>query len=256
MFSLAAPARADEKLRIGGAEVVVTASNGFQRLRFKGQSIAEGEEIRLAERLADQGAEAVVFEVKPGGSACKPGILVLTAKAGDEPRFDRRLIDECGGFEIARSERAILLVSPPHPAVQGALWRVAAESGLTLEATLAFTPQPGTGFSDLKVGATAPALLRNQAVWMAFAALTGSETKRYATLFTMPGPAIEARPPLVAAIGCSGDCRQADALMVADPIKRSLYLATRIKGQPPQALPELNRWPVEAKAVFENWARR
>lgn len=253
---IATPLAAEDRIRIGGSEVAITAGNGFQQLRFKNQPIAEGETIRLVGQLADEGREALLFEVKPGSGSCRPGVVALTARPGEEPRFDRRLIDECGGFEIARAERSILLVSPAAPAGTGSLWRLSAKDGLVLEATLGFTPQPGTGFADLKPGLTAAAMLRNQAVWAAFTALSGAELKRNAALLAVAGPAVEAQPPFVAATGCGGDCRNGAALMLADPERRALYLAIRLKGEKLRTLPDLARWPAEAKATLGRWTQR
>ncbi|MBY0612875.1 MAG: hypothetical protein K2P80_11905, partial [Beijerinckiaceae bacterium] len=212
--------------------------------------------IRLVGQLADEGRQALLFEVMPGGGSCRPGMVALTARPAEEPRFDRRLIDECGGFEIARADRSILLVSPATPAGAGSLWRLSAKDGLVLEATLAFAPQPGTGFADLKTGIGATAMLRNQAVWTAFTALSGADLKRDATLFSAAGPAVEAQRPLIAATGCGGDCRNGAALMLADPDRRALYLAFRLKGEKPRTRPDLARWPAEAKAALVRWTQR
>ena len=251
----ASSASAQERFQIGGSEIAITASNGFQQLRFKNQSIAEGEAIRPLAQFDDRGSQALVFTVKAGGGACKGGVLVLTAQPGEEPRFDRRLIDECGGFELARTETSAFLISSASPGASGVLWRVSAKAGLRQEATLVFAPEPGTDFTDLKPAMDAQALLRNQAVWTAFTTLTGTESRRYAALLMAAGPSIETTPPLIAAVGCGGDCRNGGALMIIDPSKRAVYLACRNKGQKRLIKPDEVRWPAEARVLLGRWAQ-
>ena len=261
---IASPANAQETpqsttIRIGRDELKITSGNGFQQVRFRGQSIAEGDAISLAGRLTKDGAEAVIFTVRPGGP-CPGGVLVISAAANADARFDRRLIDACSGFEILKGDASFTLIDAATPAHEGALWRVTAADGLTLAGRLHFAPEPGTGFGELKpadIEKGPGAVLRNQAVWEAFGTITRADLKAYAAALSVADAPVPTSTPLLAAAGCfaADACKRQAALLIVDPVKRMVYVALRI-GAKRSTRPDAKVWPENAKAVLAAWEAR
>ena len=247
-------------ITVGKSKLRITTGNSFEQLRFRGEPVAEGAKITLIDRAAIETGDAAIIAVTPGGSACKGGVVVLTAKTGEEARFDRRLIDECDGFEAIRTKSGFLLIGRPAPAVTGAVWQVEPSSGLRLVGTLAFAPEPGTGFEDLKQDGASPlALLSNQAVWRLFLALIGAEQRGYAYALAYPGPVLTPQnSSLIAVTGCPAPnaCARPSGLLIADRKARAVYLAMRLASGEIKLRPDGKSWPNEARQVLTLWSGR
>ncbi len=250
----------DSVVRIGTSEVRITAGNSFMQLRYRNEAVVEGQKITLRTKLAADGYEMAIFDVAPGSDACRGGIVLLRAKLGEEARFDRRLLESCTGLESFVSGNAILLVEPATAVVNGALWQVTPKEGLKLKGSLQFTPEPGTGYEDLKPGTFSKAqdLLANQAIWRRLQDLTRQDSKAYLASLTGFAPeAVQTAPNgnLVVASGClkKESCKVEGALMIVDRDRRNLYLGFKPATGKLRSFPDANTWSEEAKTLLTRW---
>ncbi len=246
----------------GGKLAIIDAGGEGESQRavtFDGKEIARNF-LAFFDQVANVGGVNVaLFSLSNGGNACLPATLIVWK---EEAELKTQLVgDECGDAPAGVSEEGVYFVPKLSPGASADVKVWTPEFGLQVAGKMSFTPQPGTGWDQLKTGEPGYSYkaLDNAAVYGAAQQLLGDALPGFAEGLMTSGKMERLETGIVVGDGCvPHDCGSRDSFLAIDPEDQKLYVAQKIEGGgEPRAWPDVGEWPPEAleamhKAIVGN----
>ena len=255
--ALAAPAAAQdgeqETIPFAGGELTITeVGDGEKALAFEGRELARNYHISYDRTVEVGGAEVALLEVGDGGNACSTTTTIVWKPEGREVEAVPAG-EDCGSPPAAVTEDEIYFVPYLMPGETLPLKSWSPQAGMRVVGELAYAPQPGTGWGDVR-GAGMEHILdvfSNAAVYEAAQRLLGADLTEVTS-----GLIVGSEPEVLAsgvfhASGCVPHaCGLSDSFMAVDPGKRKLYFAQQQEKGGPRMWPDAAGWPRDLRKAM------
>jgi hypothetical protein len=234
----------------GGAFTITEQDDATRVLAFDGKELARNYFVFFNGLHEIAGTEIALFEVGEGGNACGADTLIvwMVPERGIEAV---QATEDCNAPAAAISSYAIYFVPTVLPGETQPVRYWSPDAGLKLAGTMAFSPQPGTGWNDVSAPGHMMDVFENEAVYEASRALLGDELTE-----VVRGLSVGGEPKALAAgrfwsRGCVPHaCGISDSFMAVDARAGKVYFAQQQDGAAPRSWPEAASWPPEIRAAM------
>jgi hypothetical protein len=237
----------------GGAFTITETADLDKILAYDGKQIARDFVVYFNRIIELSGGRVALFEVGGGGNACGPATVIAWK---DETGLQSDVIGEesCGAPPAAATQDRLYFVPYLLPGATAPVHAWSPDERLTVAGQLAYTPQPGTKWSDLE--AAAPQYMvdafGNEDVYKAAEKLLGASLNDVVTGLSVSSGFEKTASGALYGRGCVPHaCGSADAFMAVDPGAQKLYFAQQGENPPLTAWPRLDDWPRELRELME-----
>ncbi|CAN7593799.1 hypothetical protein [Aminobacter sp. LjRoot7] len=234
----------------GGNFTVVENAEGEKVVAYEGKEIARNY-VAFHDRTVEvAGTKVAIFAVGDGGNACSPEVvLAWKTEAGIQSTVVGD--GECDIPSAAATAYNIFFVPYPLPGQTLPVRTWHPDYGLTMHGNLAYTPQPGTDWSDLDVKQFEDGIVaafKNEVVYKAAQQLLGDGMSEFSTSLLVSGGTESLPSGAFYASGCVPHaCSISDGFMAIDAKAKKLYFAQQTDKSEPKTWPALAGWPAEMK---------
>lgn len=233
----------------GGNFTIAENAEGEKVVAYEGKELARNY-VAFHQRTVDlNGTKVAIFDVGDGGNACGPEtVLAWKTDAGIQSTVVGD--GECGTPPAAATGDTLYFVPYLLPGSKAPVRSWSVDGGLKVAGDLAFTPQPGTSWADLKVeNITYPVdFFDNSELYAAAQSLLGDKLEDVALgLSVSAGPEKTASGTLFASGCVPHACGSNDSFIGVDVAGKKLYFAQQGDTPEPKTWPALAEWPAEVK---------
>ena len=225
---------------------------GEKILSYDGKEIARDYFVMLDKVVEVSGKKVAIYDVGPGGNACGPAALLVWKPDAGGGIETVRVGEDCGAPPAAVSDYNIVFLPYVLPGATALVQTWSPETGLTTAGELSFSPEPGTGWKDLRPSKLQSMIdtLRNAAVYRASRKLLGKRMEEVVTGLSVSGAPETTKMGLIYGNGCTPHaCGAADSFMAVDTRNKTVYFAHQgEKGI--DAWPALKRWPAAIRGLM------
>jgi len=246
---IAAPAVAQEPQKIpfeGGTLTITETDEADKILAFDGKELARNFVVFYDRTVEVAGAKVALFSAGDGGNACGTAtVIVWKPESGIRSAV---IGEDCGAPPASVNDSSIVFVPYLMPGESNTVQSWAPDTGFRLAGTLAYTPEPDTGWADVDpkgvVNDNIVDMFRNAAVYAAAQKLLGDRLTDVTTGLLVGGGAETLPSGTFYSSGCVPHaCGVADAFMAVDAKAEKLYFAQMGDKPAPDAWPQLSEWP-------------
>jgi hypothetical protein len=247
-------ASAPEKIPFEGGAFTITETADLDKiLAYDGRQIARNYVVYFNRIIELSGTKVALFDVGNGGNACGPA-AVIAWKTETGLQSDT-VGEDCGAPPAAATGDKLYFVPYLLPGATAPVQAWSPDERLTVAGQLAYTPQPGTKWTDLEK-ATPPYIVdafANRDVYTAAEKLLGASLNDVATGLSVGSGFEQTSSGILYGHGCVPHaCGSADAFMAIDPRGKKLYFAQQGDNPPLAAWPQLGDWPTELRKLMES----
>jgi len=234
---------------------IVEAERGEKELRHGTRVLVADPTIEEGLAASFGATHARVFIVSPGGGDCDGWPAVVTVNAGGgKVAIDLTMKDLCGLYAVTRDDEGFTFVDRPLPGYDGSVWRFTPEQGLRRLGVLAFRPQPGTNWGDIRRYTGHPLQFFYVAPFEAAARrLTGAAYREFVTHLHV-GSDVKQDGDFVSVTGCKAHNCPSDRAFVGIDIKAGAAFLAMLKDRRIVTWPALSRWPKPAREAYGEWS--
>jgi hypothetical protein len=248
-LTASASAQDEQTVEFADTRFSITETDDYQKvLTADGEEIARDYVIFHDRNVTLGDTEVAIFETGPGGNMCGT-VSLLIWRDGDELKTAAPP-DDCGAPPAAVTQDAIFFVPYLMPGGDGVVRRWSPSEGLQVHGTIAYAPEPGTGWDDFDPAAMKypTDIFRNAEIYELAQGLLGSQLTDVTTgLLVSSGLQPLGDAGILAANGCVPHaCGASDSFMAVDPANRKLYFAQQNVDE---TWPPLTEWPAEIVAA-------
>lgn len=247
---LAQDQAAPEKIPFEGGTFTITETPQLDKiLAYDGQELAR-DYVAFLQRTVDlNGVKVAIFNVGGGGNACGPEtVLAWKSQAGIQSTVVGK--GECGTPPAAATEDALYFVPYLRPGTAAPVRVWSPSEGLKVAGDLAYVPQPGTTWSDIKIDdiTYTTDFFENADLYKAAQALLGAKLEQVALGLSVSSGPERTGSGILYASGCVPHaCGISDSFIGVDVAGKKLYFAQKGDTAEPQTWPALGEWPAEVK---------
>ena len=237
----------------GGTLTITENEDGEKALAFNGKELASNYLVLYDKTVEIAGTKVALVAVGDGGNACGPAEMMIWKPESGEIKTDT-VGEDCGAPPAAVTESSIYFVPYLLPGDTNTVQMWTPAAGVEVVGTIAYAPQPGTGWKDLD-----PAKLeylvdsmKNAAVYAAAQKLLGDNMVDVMTALGTGGDTEKTPSGIFYASGCIPHaCGGGDGFMAIDPRAKKLYFAQQGDDpKKPSTWPDLKGWPAEIKSLM------
>ena len=225
------------KLKAFGRQVeVVQPRTEIGRLSVDGRKLHENWILWLDEVALVGGVPVMIGTSGPGGNACEATPFILSFPEGRAARFDGP-VDTCGVVEYKVEAAQITFTMAASPLGDGERWTWTPADGLRNSGKVAFAPDTGKGWADLRDrGLLHPAdLFANGATAARLNELVGDQRRALLSTMTGPGSGRYEGDWYIGESCQAHNCPNADtgsgAMLIVDIAGRRVFVAWRLPGK-------------------------
>ncbi|CAI2932165.1 hypothetical protein [Aminobacter niigataensis] len=233
----------------GGNFTIAENAEGEKIVAYDGKEIARNY-VAFHDRTVEvSGTKVAIFALGDGGNACGPE-TVLAWKRGAGIQSTVVGDGECGTPPAAVTGDTLYFVPYLLPGTKAPVRKWSLDDGLTVAGELAFTPQPGTTWAELKVENIAYPVdfFDNAELYQAASAMLGDQLEGVALGLSVSSGPERTASGLVFATGCVPHaCGVNDSFIGVDTAGKKLYFAKQGDTSEPSTWPALAEWPAEMK---------
>ena len=237
-----------------GGTLTITETPEFEKvLAFEGKELARNYLVYFDKIVDLSGTKVALFAVGDGGNQCGPATVIVWKPQDGDIRTET-VGEDCGSPPAAVTGHNIYFVPYLLPGATDTVRVWAPDTGLEVAGTIAFTPQPGTGWQDLDPAKLFNIVdsLKNEAVYKASQEVLGDRLTEVVTGLLTGGGTETTASGIFYASGCVPHaCGSADAFMAVDPKGRQVYFAQEDDNPQPSTWPEFKTWPGEVKEAMK-----
>jgi hypothetical protein len=239
-----------------GGQLTITQQEeyGEKVLAFDGKQLASNYDVSFDKIVDVGGVKVALFDAGDGGNQCGPAKVIVWKPEGGTIQSTTVEQDECGAPPAAVADSAIYFVPYLLPGDEKPALQWSPSTGLTLSGTLAYMPEPGTGWKDIDPSKYDNIIdaFHNEAVYAEAKTLLGKDMPDMATSLLVGGGTETTATGVFYASGCvPHDCGGNDGFMAVDPAGHKVYFARRGDSPEPDAWPPLKTWPAEVKQAVD-----
>jgi hypothetical protein len=232
-----------------GGTLTITETEDLDKvLAFDGKELARNYVVFYDKTVEVNGTKAALFAVGDGGNQCGPAEVLVWKQADGDIRT-QAVGEECGAPPAAITDSSIYFVPYLLPGATDAVQQWAPDTGLQVVGTIAYAPQPDTGWEDLDPTKFEYMIdaMKNAAVYAQAQQLLGDQLLDLVTGLQTGGSTETTQSGIYYASGCVPHaCGSADSFMAIDPKAKRLYFAQQGDDpQKPSTWPTLDGWPDE-----------
>ncbi|MBX3531503.1 MAG: hypothetical protein KF849_12905 [Rhizobiaceae bacterium] len=237
-------ALAQETIPYAGGEFTITEEDDATKvLAFDGKELARDYFVFFNGLHEIAGSEVALFEVGEGGNACGADTLIVW-NAPERGIEAVQATDDCNAPSAAISAYAIYFVPYLLPGETQPVRYWSPDAGLKLAGNMAFSPQPGTRWSDVSPPGHMMDVFENEAVYEASRALLGSDLTEVVRGLSVGGEPNSLGEGQFWSRGCVPHaCGVSDSFMAVDAKAGKVYFAQQQDGGGPKAWPDAATWP-------------
>ncbi|MBE1204386.1 hypothetical protein [Aminobacter carboxidus] len=233
----------------GGNFTIVENAEGEKVVAYEGKEIARNY-VAFHDRTVEvSNTKVAIFALGDGGNACGPAtVLAWKTDAGIQSTVVGD--GECGTPPAAATSDTLYFVPYLLPGTKSPVRKWSLDDGLTVAGELAFTPQPGTTWADLKAQTVVYPVdfFDNAELYEAASAMLGDQMEAVALGLSVSGGPEKTASGIVVATGCVPHaCGINDSFIGIDAKGKKLYFARQGETSEPRTWPALAEWPVEVK---------
>lgn len=249
-------AAAQPPIAFAGGQLTITQTEeyGEKTLSFDGKELAQNYVVYFDRVATVADVDVALFDVGDGGNACGPAkVMVWKDEKGAIQRAGMGE-DDCGAPVTALGQDAIYFVPWLLPGDDGVVTKWSPDAGFSLAGTLAYAPQPGTGWKDIDPSKYDNMIdaFRNEAVYEAAEKLLGGRLGEMVVSLVVGAAPETTASGLILGQGCvPHNCGGNDGFMAIDPAGEKLYFARMGDDGRPETWPALDAWPAEAGKAME-----
>jgi hypothetical protein len=235
----------------GGAFTVTETAELDKILAYDGQQIARNYVVYFNRIVDLSGIKVALFDVGNGGNACGPATVI--AWKNDAGLQTDSVGEDCGAPPAAATTDKLYFVPYLLPGATAPLQAWSPQERLTVAGELAYTPQPGTQWSELETATPGYVVdaFANEDVYKAAQKLLGVRLKEVALGLTVGSGFQRTASGVLYGNGCVPHaCGSADAFMAVDPPGQKLYFAQQGDKPSIATWPRLEDWPQELRQAM------
>ena len=241
-----------ERIEFAGSAFTITETDDAEKiLAFDGKELARDYFINLDTIASVGGTQVAFFSVGPGGNACAPN-TVMAWKPDGGAIETAALDDDCDSPVAAVSDYGVFFVPYLLPGEVDQVHSWTPEEGFSLQGTLSYAPEPGTGWQTFDPSALSHPMdvFRNADIYAAAQALLGDDLTDVATGLSVSGAPDISADGLVSGRGCVPHaCSLSDSFIVVDKTARAIFLAQQDE-KANRFWPAREKWPAAAVALI------
>jgi hypothetical protein len=237
----------------GGRLTITETEDADKVLAFDGKELARDYVVYFQKIVDLGGVKVALFSVGGGGNQCAPATVIVW-KPEDGDIRTQAIGEDCGAPSAAVTDYSIYFVPYLLPGASDIVQVWTPYDGLEVVGTIAFAPQPGTGWNDLDRSKLQNIVdsLKNEAVYDAAQQLLGGRLTEVVTGLLTGGGTESTASGILYASGCVPHaCGSADGFMAVDPHGRKLYFAQEGDKPEPSTWPPFRTWPDEVKEAMK-----
>jgi hypothetical protein len=254
-FCLGTSLAADE-FRAFGHEVQTLTTNDGDVLKVGGREMHRNRYISFDEYAVIDGVGVIIGSSSGGGNACDSSPFVISFQPGEDPRFDGPL-DACVGVTSSVGKNEINFETKPFAGHPGQKWRWTLDKGIEATGTVEHVASPASGWTALRTRKIRHPndLLDYKDFADLLKQMAGKDWEEFPRMTTGPGTIEHAGEIVVAEVCQAHACNDQGLLVVADPSKRTLYAAWKLRDRKIAVSPAIGGWPERAKVEIRRWAK-
>jgi hypothetical protein len=243
-----------EKMPFAGGELTITENENFEKvLAFDGKEIARNYQAFFERTVTVAGTDVALVSMGDGGNACGPATILVWKPEGEGIKHDI-VGEDCGAPAAAATTEQIYFVPYLAPGASSEAVQVWTPSeGVRVAGLISYTPQPGTGWTDLDAGALDHIVdaFENAELYQEAQDLLGDDLSTVVTGLFVGGGVEKTTSGIVYASGCTPHaCGLADSFMGIDQPGKKLFFAHQQENGGPKTWPALDVWPKDLADVM------
>jgi hypothetical protein len=236
-----------------GGTLTITETEDLDKvLAFDGEELARNYVVLYDKTVEVNGTRVALFAVGDGGNQCGPAEVIVW-KGKDGEIQTEAVGEDCGAPPAAISDSSIYFVPYLLPGDTNNVQQWSPDTGLEVVGSIAYSPQPGTGWQDLDPAKFEYMIdsMKNAAVYDAAQKLLGDHVLDVVTGLQTGGTTETTPSGIYYASGCVPHaCGGADAFMAIEPKSQKLYFAQEGDSPQPSTWPDFGTWPAEIKELM------
>lgn len=237
----------------GGTLTIAETDDSDKVLAFDGEELTGAYVLFHDRSLEVSGEKVELFQAGDGGNQCGTATVIVWKPA--EGDIQTAIAgDDCGSPPPAVTEHSIYFVPYMLPGASEPVQVWTPDDGLRLAGTMAYAPQPGTGWADLDASDLYNIVdaFQNAAVYEAAQKLLGDAMTDFATGLLVGGGTQSLPSGAFHASGCVPHaCGGANSFMAVDKARQALYFAQQGDGPTTLAWPPIDTWPADVRQAKE-----
>lgn len=252
------PAAALDLGKIAGHTVEIGEKDFEKVLTVDGRKLHTDQIIFLDDVYAFDGTVAVVGTSSAGGNACAGSPFVLSFPGKGAPRMDGP-IGTCVSVSWAVEGQSLVFSTVNIPGRETERWQWTAEGGIAQLASIAFKPDAGSGWANLRERAfTHPSdAFGNGGIAESLREVLGSDYEHFQELMTGVGSGKFQGDDFVGTACRPHACPDESGMIFLSSADRRAYVAWKPEGKKIAVYPSpVQEWPEKARAELREWAKQ